>query len=279
MSELEKKNEITGVSSARNKNQKIVQIKNDILKINPSVMNKKFSDIIHLAALTDVEMCQKDPVKCFAINIEGTKNMLDIARKCDSKFVFMSTSHVYGVPNTTPIKEENPTRGLSVYAQSKIGGEVLCKHYANNYGMDVSVIRLFSVYGPSSPKHIVTTKIISQILDKKNIILGNIRPKRDFVFIEDVINAIKIVLEKNHGFNIYNVGSGKSYSIKEVVQILQKISGVETKIISSSSKKRKNEINNMVADIHKIKKIGWKPNTSLYEGLALTYNWFKNKKN
>ena len=129
--------------------------------------------------------------------------MLEIARKHNSKFIYISTSHVYGIPKTLPIKEDHPLNPTSVYASSKLAGEIITQSYGNNYGINTSILRIFSVYGDDSPSYLVTSKIISQLFTKNKISIGNVYPKRDFIYIDDVGSAIELVLRKSHGFNVY----------------------------------------------------------------------------
>jgi len=264
--------ELFGVS-LNNSPNKINQIKKDINKVNINDLPKNITSIIHLAALTDIDYCQKNPLECFEINMNGTQNMLEIARKINANFIYLSTNHVYGMPQKLPIRENHPKNPESIYANSKLLGELACQAYSKNYGINVSIIRLFSVYGPNSPKHLVTTKIISQILQNTSIKLGNLYPKRDFIFIDDVISAIKLILRKTSGYNEFNVGTGKSHSISELCAILKKISGSTKKITNIKSKSRKNEIRNIYSNSNKLKKLGWKPTVTLTNGLKETYHW------
>ncbi len=262
--------------SYKKRNQNVTQIKQNILNIDEKKIPRKISCIIHMAALTDVKFCEENPLKCFEINVTGTQNMLEIARKQDSKFLYMSTSHVFGIPKKLPIDENHPRNPTSIYSASKLGGEILCESYSKSYGLDVSIIRLFSIYGPKSPPHLVTSKIISQFLTKKNTLyLGNLSPKRDFVYVNDAIKAIELVLKKIKGFNSYNVGSGKAYSIQEICNHLKKIANKKVTIKTTKSLKRKNDIDKIVANPTKMKKLGWTPETNFYDGIKLTYDWFK----
>ena len=271
-----KKYQITGLSRILQKDANIVQIKKDILRINDSDAAKN-SIIIHLAAITDIKYCEQHPVECFKVNALGTQNLLELARKKDCSFIYISTSHVYGKPKKLPINEDHPQNATSIYATSKIAGELCCESYSKSYGMDISILRLFSVYGPRSPGHLVTSKIISQMLSGKSIKLGNLYPKRDFVYITDAVKAIEISLKKLDGFNIYNVGIGKSHSILEICNILKKLTRNTAPVISTKTYSRKDEINNMVSNPSKIKKLGWKPSISLQKGLEMTLKWYKNK--
>lgn len=233
------------------------------------------SCIVHLAAITDVEVCQKNPTKCFDINFNGTQKILEMARKKDCKFVYLSTSHVYGVPKKIPIREDHPRNPKTIYSTSKLGGEICCEAYSKNYGMDISIIRLFSVYGPNSPHHHVISKIISQLMSQNSIRLGNLYPKRDFIYISDVIEAIRLIMKKNRKFNTFNVGTGKSYSIYKIINILKKITHKNIEIISEKPRSKKIEVKNIVANSAKLRRIGWKPKMSLQKGLELTFRSFQ----
>ena len=264
---------IIGLNKVLDKKRKNYHpIKYDISKLSEKSNIGKFSSIIHFAAITDVKYCEKNPKKCFLTNVGGTLRMLEIARKKDCKFIYISTSHVYGNPTRLPIHEEDPKNPESIYAASKLAGEICCEGYAKSYGLDISILRLFSVYGPFSPPYLVTSRIISQ-LEKNSIKLGNLKPKRDFIFVDDAINAIKIVLEKSKGFQIYNIGTGKSYSILEICNLIKKISGKKNPVISNKLFLRKNDIKEIKAHTNKIKKLGWKPKTNIKRGLEYTINW------
>jgi len=263
---------LIGISEKINKNNEITQIKKNITKLTIHDIPKDIFCIIHLAALTDVKFCQDNPKKCYDVNINGTLNILEITKQLGSKLIFVSTSHVYGKPKKVPINEDSTTHPESIYSGSKLAGEVLCESYSKSFDLDISILRLFSVYGPNAPQHLVTSRIISQLLTKNNISIGNTFPKRDFVFIDDVIKAIYMVLERSSGFNIFNIGSGKSHSILDLCTTLQKISGKKSTIKSIKSLKRKNETLEIVSNISKIKKLGWKPTTSFVNGLKKTYD-------
>lgn len=267
---LSKKYAIVGISNTPATTQKILKIRRDVRTINAKELPKDVYSIIHLAALTDVVYCQNNPTICYDINVKGTQNMLEIARKLDSKFIFVSTSHVYGIPKKLPINEEHPTKPTSMYSASKIAGEVICESYAKSYGMDLSITRLFSVYGPNSPPHLIISKIISQLLKNSTIRIGNLYPRRDFLYVADAVDAIKLVTRKSNKFNVYNVGTGKSHSILQICNIIKKISNKSPKIKSVTSQRRTNEINDIRADISKIKKLGWKPRIDIKEGLTMS---------
>jgi UDP-glucose 4-epimerase len=275
--ELEKKFKVFGISNSIRKNPKICQLKKDIQQIKIGDIPRNVSCIVHLAAQTDIDFCQKNPVKCFDVNVYGTQKILDISKKLNSKFIFLSTSHVFGFPQKLPIDENHSRFPTTIYSASKIAGEIICEHYARSYGMDISIVRLFSVYGPHSPPYLVTNKIINQTINNKKLRLGNITPKRDFIFINDAIGAILLTIKKSRGLEIFNVGTGTATSISQLCKMVEKISKRKISINIIKSLKRENEISKIYANPQKIKKLGWKPKTSLYEGLKKTYNWYLSK--
>ena len=276
--ELQKKFNVIGVSKT-GYSQKITQLKKDICKISYLDFPEKINYIIHLAAITDPICCQKNPKECFNVNVNGTQNILELARRKDSKIIFFSTSHVYGIPKKLPVKEGDPKHPNSIYSDSKLDAEIICESYSRTYGLDVSIARLFSVYGPNSSSHLVVNSIINQLLKNKVIQLGNVNSRRDFIYVTDVIQAIKIILKTIHGFNDYNVGTGKSYSILEICEILKKISKKNIPVKSIKSKIRKNDLSKIVCDPTKIQNLGWKSKIGISVGLQKMLEWYKNPTN
>ena len=274
---ISEKYDITGISKTIKKNNSIKQIKRNILNIKDSDIAKN-SCIIHLAAITDFGYCEKHPEQCHTVNVMGTQKILEIARKKNCSLIFASTSHVYAIPHKLPIKETHPIHPNSVYSQSKISAEKLCEAYSKSYGLDITVLRLFSVYGPRSSEHKVESSIITQLLSNMTVKIGNLYPKRDFIYKDDTIRAFQIAIKNLKNFNIYNIGSERSYSIQEIYNILKKFSGKKNLVITAKTKIRKNDVKNVVSDCSKIKKLGWKPEISINEGLELTLNWHIAKK-
>ena len=274
--ELIKNHKIVGISKNKIKSSKNFTSSNvDITNENLKIKNK-YTNIIHMAAYSDVTYCNLNPVKCYELNVKATQKMLEIARKNDSNFIFLSSSHVYGNSKKQPILENSLCNPSTHYASSKRMSEILCETYAKTYGLDIQIARLFSVYGPKSPKSNLIFNIINQMINNSKIILGNTYPKRDFIFISDVITGlIKILNSKKKGFQIYNLGSGKSISIEDLVKNCFTISNKKLKIVSSKEKRRENEIMNIQANISKMEKeFNWKTEISLKKGLEITYNHY-----
>lgn len=262
------KYEIIGISKQCKKSE-IKEIKKDITKITSNDFKDIFC-IIHLAALTDPKFCEDFPDKCFSVNVVGTQKILECAKKNGCKLIYASTSHVYGNPKKIPISESANISINSIYSGSKLAGEILCESYAKQYNMDITISRIFSVYGPNSKKYYVLSNLMTQLKKSNTVKLGNINSKRDFIFISDVVDAFKIMLDNIDGLNIYNIGSGKSYSTLEICKITEKLINKKIIIKKDSSLTRKFDPKNIVSDISKLKKLGWKPKISLKKGLEKT---------
>ncbi len=276
---LKKKYNLIGISN-HNSDSSITSIKKDIQKISIKDFPKNIDYIIHLAAVTDVQYCERNPQNSFAINCDGTKKILEVARNLGSKFLYVSTSHVYGNPQKLPIVENHSRNPTSVYAATKLLAENLCESYSRIYGLNVDIIRLFSVYGPKSPKYLVTSKIISQSLEKKPVIMGNLKPRRDFIYISDAISAIELIMKKSpQSLESYNVCSGKSYSISQIYGMVSKLLGYKIPIKTSKTQIRKNDIFEIRGSCSKLQNLGWRKKTNLTDGLEKTILWYKTLQN
>jgi nucleoside-diphosphate-sugar epimerase len=227
--------------------------------------------VFHLAAVSNVNYAIAHPRETFETNATGTLNLLEEARKNDvGKFVYISSSHVYGVPQYLPMDEKHPVNPHEPYAASKASAEMLVKIYALNYGLKTTIIRPFNMYGPGQSRDFLIPSIIGQALEKDIIELGNLSPTRDLLYITDAIEGMLTIAQ--HGDGIYNIGSGRETSIKEVVETIINIIDPAKKYISIESRRRSNAIDipRMCADISRLNKLGWSPVVDLKEGLMKT---------
>ncbi len=243
-------------------------------------IKSSLSTIIHLAALSDVRYCKLYPSLCINVNVLGTHKILEMCRKKDVNLIFTSTSHVYGLPKKLPIMEDEMIKPTSIYATSKIMAENLCESYAKTYGLNITVLRLFSVYGHNSPVHNAVHNIMNQYITKSIVNLGNLKSKRDFIYIDDVIDAIKIILENQKGYEVFNVGSGYTNTIRSVCDKVAKISKRNLRIESKIDKLRNNHIKEIKCSYSKINRIHkWSPKFDLDTGLQTMYNHMISKSN
>lgn len=222
--------------------------------------------IYHLAAVTYVPFSFENPRKTYEVNVSGTLNMLELGRINNiEKFIFMS-SYVYGNPQYIPINEKHPVNPLNPYAKSKVMGENLCKSYNNDFNLNCTIFRPFNIYGNKQNPNFLIPTIIKQLKMGK-IELKDPEPKRDFLHLIDLTDALIKAGKYNGKFNVFNLGYGKSYSVRQIVDKILDLYGKDVEV-KYTGEKRKNEIMDTVADIKKInKKLGWTPRVTLDKGL------------
>jgi nucleoside-diphosphate-sugar epimerase len=222
--------------------------------------------VVHLAAKNFVPESWTIPEEYIKTNVNSTISLLEFCRKIKAKFIFIS-SYMYGNPHYLPIDENHPTAVLNPYALSKFLAEESCKFYAENLNVSSSVLRVFNIYGPGQKDIFLIPHVISQILNSDTIEVLDLEPKRDYLYVSDLIDAIISLFQVDFNFEIFNVGSGVSCSVGEIIEILQKIAKTN-KVVSCNSIKRVNEISNVYASNKKLMRLsGWEPKVSLQNGL------------
>ncbi len=253
---------------------------NNIIDWN-QVKNINGIDVVfHLAAVINIPFSYENPRHTFEINILGTLNILELCRLNDAKIIIPSTSYVYDIPRYLPIDEEHPLNPLSPYAKSKLICERLCRDYHENYGVQCIINRLFNVYGRGMSPDSLIYQVIKQIINGEKIIVRDLVPRRDFVYIKDVISAfLKSAEYEKKSFEIFNIGYGKSYSVKEVVDILIEISAKNINVETLNKNERRG-ITDFVANNNKARlEIGWVPKINLRKGLKETFLSIKKCRN
>jgi UDP-glucose 4-epimerase len=223
--------------------------------------------VYHLAAKTYVPFSFENPRETYEVNVLGTLNILELCRLRDvGKIVFVS-SYVYGQPRYLPIDEEHPLQPTNPYMRSKVLGEELCRAYNNDFGIKCIIFRPFNVYGVGQSSDFLIPSLISQLQGGK-VELKDSEPKRDYIYVSDLIDALIAAEKFNSDFEIFNIGYGKSYSVKKIVEKIIQLCGKDIKI-NYKNERRKNEIMDVVADIGKAKeKLGWEPKVSIDDGLS-----------
>jgi nucleoside-diphosphate-sugar epimerase len=257
--------------------------KNHVTAFDGNLLSKELvftegvNHIFHLAGKTFVPDSWKNPYDFYSVNLFGTLRVLEFCKKNAISLTHVS-AYVYGVPEYLPIDENHRVSPNSPYNHSKLLAEEICKFYAENFGVDVTVLRPFNIYGKGQRRGFVITDLMEQVFNNEVVTLDDIMPKRDFLYIEDFLDVLELTIGLR-GFSIYNVGSGKSYSVKEVIEETLSILNSK-KAYASRGIFRKNEVADVVADISKIKKeLKWTPKYSLRDGLTDMINKIKSEKN
>ena len=222
--------------------------------------------VIHLAGLSYVPESWDNSSEFMKTNIIGTEHALMYCRKHGARFV-MASAYLYGIPQNMPITEKDVVRPNNPYALSKYLAEQLAGFSYQYHQFPVTVLRIFNVFGPGQREDFLIPTIIDQALNKKAIRLQDLNPRRDYVYVDDVVDAFILASQLEEGYNLMNIGSGKSHSVAEVVQIAQMILGTNFPVVSEK-RVRPQEIPEVIADIELAEKIlGWTPKIALEEGL------------
>ena len=193
------------------------------LKLNESWKQiEKCDYLIHLAGKSFVPKSWEEPARFIENNILLITNALEYCRVNKTKLIFLS-SYLYGNCKKMPIKENAPIEATNPYALSKLLSEKLCYFYKNNFQVNNIILRVFNLYGPGQPKEYLLSKITNQVRYENLIKVDDLSPKRDYVYIDDLCSAIVKAINYKGKEHIFNIGSGKSYSVKEVIYFIQNI--------------------------------------------------------
>ncbi len=274
--ELLKRGDIV-IGLGQNKKCKVASVTN---YYSGSVLDKKLITramkdvevVIHLAALTSHKEIVNNRFETLETNFLGTKKVLDAFSKSKTakKFFYASTGKVYGKIVDLPISEKHPAHPLNILGKSKLITEQLIDFYNDNQKAFI-IFRIFNVYGSGQKESFLMPTILKQ-LQQNEIVLGDIVAKRDYVFIDDVICAFILAIEKKGllGILIYNICTGVGSSAAGIIKIINKITGREITIKKNPHLLRDDEMKDEYGSFALIKKnLGWEPKVSLEEGLKI----------
>jgi len=240
--------------------------------------------VFHLAAEISIPYSYLNTRTFANTNIMGTLNMLIASKESTVKrFIFMSSSEVYGTPKTVPITEEHALQGQSPYSATKIGAEKLVESFYTSYSLPVSIVRAFNTYGPRQSARAIIPTIITQALFADEIKVGNLAPTRDFNYVSDTVQGLLHVAasEKIVGEAV-NIGSGKEISMGDLLNKIVTLTQSKARVIRDNQRIRpeKSEVMRLCADNTKMREAtGWGPKVSFEEGLQKTIAWIQNNKN
>lgn len=236
----------------------------------------RFDGIINLAARAGVQYSVKNPFVYYSTNIVGTLNLLDLAVSHNvRKFVHASTSSVYAGSSIPFVEDKVLDRPISPYAVSKRASELTCYNYHYLYGLDIAVLRYFTVFGPCGRPDMSIFRFIKWIDEGKEVrIYGDGTQARDFTYVDDVAEGTIKALFMVRGFEIINIGGGRApKSLLEVVDMIGNMLGKRPKILNLPP--LKSDVKETMADITKARNLlGWEPKVSFEEGLSRTVKWY-----
>ena len=211
-------------------------------------------------------------------NIEGTLNVLQNARELETtRIIHTSTSEVYGTALYVPIDEKHPLQGQSPYSASKIGADKIVESFHLSFNTPVVTIRPFNTFGPRQSARAIIPTIITQVLTKQNIVLGNLKPTRDLNYVSNTVDGfIKAAIMPDIIGQTVNLGTGKEISIGDLVKLIAQLMNSEIDVTVDNQRVRPkgSEVERLLADNNLAKQLlDWEPGISLEDGLQKTINW------
>jgi nucleoside-diphosphate-sugar epimerase len=255
---------------------------NDHDKIREIIVDLKPDYVVHLAAITPVAYSYEHPFEVIQTNFTATVNLLEINRKYNphlKQFLYAGSSEEYGIQDDFPIKESAELRPNNPYSTSKVASDCYLRYMRDAYGFPMTILRPFNTYGRTKNMFMVVERIISQMLKSKTVNLGDSSPIRDFVYVDDHVDAYLTCLgnEKALG-ETFNFCTGVGVSIRELVEEISSLMGYEGEIVWEAIPPRPLDIKVLIGDNSKAKgMLGWSPKVDLENGLKRTIDKMRDK--
>lgn len=221
---------------------------------------------IHLANKSYVPDSYEHPESFYRVNVNSTLNMLELARINHARMIYFS-SYVYGTPEYLPIDEKHPIHAFNPYATTKVMCEQMCQGYARDFKVPVAVFRPFNIYGKGQNPQFLIPMIAEQVKTGK-VQVRDDRPKRDYIHIDDIVSAVDFMAfhEWPNVYDVYNLGTGISYSVREIARTMIQLTNRSIDYVATGET-RPNEVLDTIADISKLRQLGWQPKVSFMMGL------------
>lgn len=237
---------------------------------------RTFDGVINLAARAGVRQSVENPWVYFETNTTGTLNLVELCRTHGTpKFVLASTSSLYGANNPQPFHENANTDGpLSPYAASKKAAEALCYTYHYLYGLDTTVLRFFTVYGPAGRPDMSLFRFVQWISEGRPLmVFGDGQQSRDFTYIDDIANGVVRAL-KPVGYQIINLGSDEPFVLGDAIRMIEELVGRQAEMVFHN--RHPADVLATWADISRAREVlGWEPHVSFADGVAELVRWYQ----
>lgn len=248
----------------------------DIKLLDKIFKKEKIDKIVHLAAMAGVRYSIENPFIYADVNIMGSINLLELAVKYKIKgFVFASSSSVYGNNKKLPFAESDSVdQPIAMYAATKKADELMAHVYSHLYGLNITALRFFTVYGPWGRPDMALFKFTKNIFSGKTIEVynrGNMA--RNFTYIDDIVSGTIIVLDKCKGYDIMNIGGDRSEKLTRYIEVIEESVGKKAK--KKMMPMQPGDVSVTVADIQKLRKIGWNPTTRIEKGIKNFVEWYR----
>jgi len=265
-------------------NQRYQLVEADIR--NSASLEKAFAEtnfdcIVHLAARAGVRPSLKEPQLYVETNVNGTMNMLEMARRHGVKqFVFGSSSSVYGVNEKVPFAEEDPIfNPISPYAATKAAGELICHTYSHLYDMRIVCLRFFTVYGARQRPDLAIHKFAKLISEGRPIpVFGDGSTRRDYTYIDDIIAGVRAAVDYDRSnYEVINLGESRTVELRELIALIEKELGMRAEI--DRQPPQPGDVPQTFADISKARRLlNYKPQTQIEIGIERFIEWFKSRR-
>jgi UDP-glucuronate 4-epimerase len=245
--------------------------------LKPVFAEHAFDCIVHLAARAGVRPSLEQPLLYAETNINGTMNLLELAREHGLKqFIFGSSSSVYGINAKLPFSEDDPIRQpISPYAATKAAGELLCHTYTHLYGMRCVCLRFFTVYGPRQRPDLAIHKFARLISENKPIpVFGDGTTRRDYTFIDDIIAGVRSAIDYSGSeYEVINLGESRTVELRELISLLEKELGAVARV--DRQPLQPGDVPQTFADVSKARRLlGYNQQTQIEEGIKKFVAWF-----
>lgn len=246
---------------------------------------KDIDVVFHLAALIAIPFSYHSPDSYVDTNVKGTLNILQAARDNKvSRVLVTSTSEVYGTAQYIPIDEKHPRQPQSPYSASKIGADCMAESFYRSFNLPVTIVRPFNTYGPRQSARAIIPTIITQLLSgKSEIKLGDLRPTRDLLYVQDTVRGFMEIAksEKTIGEDV-NIATNSEISMKDLVDFIRDEINPEAKVLTEEERLRpeNSEVFRLYGSNQKITELTpWKPEYNLHQGIRETISWFSKNEN
>lgn len=249
----------------------------DMEQVGEVFADGDFDIVVHLAARAGVRPSREDPLAYQDVNVRGTMVLLEAARQFEvKKFVFASSSSVYGNNQKVPFSESDCVDfPISPYAATKKACELICHTYSHLYDIDLTCLRFFTVYGPRQRPDLAIYKFTQLIEAGEPIpVFGDGSSRRDYTYIDDIIQGVLAAMERCQGYRIYNLGHSQPVTLAELIERLEAVLGKKAKIDRQPA--QPGDVNCTYADVNRARaELGYMPVTDIQEGLRQFVDWFR----
>ncbi len=251
----------------------------DVPRLREAFESTRPQAVVHLAAWAGVRPSLDNPALYADVNVTGTVNLLQLSRQFKvESFIFGSSSSVYGGSERVPFSEDDPVdRPVSPYAATKRAGELLCHTFAFNYGMKITCLRFFTVYGPRQRPEMAIHKFARLICAGQEIpVFGDGQSRRDYTYVDDIITGVIAALRVNPHFEILNLGESRTTTLAELIGHLETALG--KKAVRRPLPDQPGDMRMTFADVSRARRvIGYEPRIPIEEGIRRFADWFLKK--